>query len=264
MSDYLFLANVGEGIVNSVSLSNFVPNREKNSSGKVEYKVGVYTQKFDSIIWEKLDERSFIDNNLVISSDDYNLVVGQLVVVVPCSLDTKLDDQYKELPRPLTRKSDNSPVNERSTVMFTKGESFSSYQGEFPYQISKIKGTFLAFDPLLNTGKNVNNKVVFINIHSKSISHKDECRLSLADSNTNQLVERVSYVQNSACILNLSDVNKDLVFYSKDTLGIPIFIAHDNQSIFSVEHTHPPSEFFWNSKINGQQIMKQSWFSKLP
>jgi len=37
MSDYLFLVNVGDGIVNSVQLSRFVPNRRSGSRQIIDY-----------------------------------------------------------------------------------------------------------------------------------------------------------------------------------------------------------------------------------
>jgi hypothetical protein len=263
MSDYLFLANIGEGIINSIHLSNFVINRRIESMDKIYYKLGVYTQKFNSTVWEKIDEIEFVETNVVISSNDYKLDVGQLAVIIPCSMDFDLHTKYRELPKPISRSVDSAPNFGRSTVMFTKGESFSSYQGEFPFQISKVKGTFLAFDSLINKKSSVINKIVFINIHSKALNEKIEYEFKVADSNSKELLDKAVYFQNSALILNVSENARDLVFYSKDTLGMPIFVSHTDSEILSVEHTHPPSEFFWNNQIKGQQLMKRNWFSEL-
>ena len=51
MSDYLFLTNVGDEIVSSVHLSKFVPNRESQSRVDIDYKVGIYTQKFENVFY---------------------------------------------------------------------------------------------------------------------------------------------------------------------------------------------------------------------
>ena len=64
------------------------------------------------------------------------------------------------------------------------------------------------------------------------------------------------------------DCKKDLsyIFYSKDTLGIPIFISYheDLGSNLSVEHTHPPCEYFFGeNRFIGQQNTKANWLSKL-
>jgi hypothetical protein len=266
LSDYLFLANVGDGIVNSVQLSRFVPNRRVNSRAKVDYKVGVYTQSFDSVFWEKLDEIEFSNsNNISLSSSNYSLDVGQLAVIIPCEVDFDLLDRYSELPIPVDRKVDLSPVNERAAIHFTKGDSFSSYQGEFPYQMSRIKGTFLAFDPLIQrTDGNIKTKIAFINIHSDNISKKTQFNLNVANAHSKERIISNAYVHNSAGIIDINNTdNIELCFYSKDTLGIPIFISYNESGYLSVEHTHPPSEYFWNNKFKGQQLLKQNWLSQL-
>ena len=73
-----------------------------------------------------------------------------------------------------------------------------------------------------------------------------------------------NYVHNSACIIDINSSNsEELCFYSKNSLGIPIFISYDDNGFLSVEHNHPPSEFFFHNKIKGQQILKNKWFSHL-
>jgi len=269
MSDYLFLTNVGDGIVNSINLTNLVPNRRSSSADKIDYKLGVFTQKLDSLEWIKIDETEFRgENNITLSSLEYDLDVGQLAVVIPVSVDEELLDSYSILPEPISRKVDKSPVNERATIHFSKDKAFSSYQGEFPYQMSRLKGTFLAFDPLVakhSRDFGVKTKLVLINIHSTELNSKPDCFLKIADANTKELIKVQRYVQNSAVIMEIDEVNDiELCFYSKDTLGIPLFISYDDSGFLSIEHTHPPSEFFWKEKIKGQRLLKQSWLTKLP
>jgi hypothetical protein len=266
LSDYLFLVNVGDEITNKIYLSKFIPNRRSKSNAEIKYKVGVYTQNIDSTKWNKIDEVKFNENNnIVLSSADYKLSVGQLAVIIPCAFDMNLNDKYDTLPKPISRKVDLSPVNERATISFTKGNAFSSYQGEFPYQMSRIKGTFLAFDSLMqDKNQAIRTKIVFINIHSNKLSDKKYFELIVANSDSKEKVASKKYVHNSACIIDIQAIdNVDLCFYSKDTLGIPIFISYNNTGYLSVEHTHPPSEYFWNNKFKGQQILKQNWLTQL-
>ena len=267
MSDYLFLANVGDEIVNSVYLSKFIPNRMSQSKAKVTYKVGVYTQNFESINWKKIDEIEFnTNNNIILNSNDYALYVGQLAVIIPVDISVDLRDEYVILPKPLSRKIDLSPVNERATISFIKANAFSSYQGEFPYQMSRIKGTFLAFDSLMkDKNKAIKTKIVFINIYSDKLTEKKSFNLNVANINTNEKIINRKYVHNSASIINMKAIEgTEICFYSKDTLGIPIFISYDDTDYLSVEHTHPPAEYFWNNKFKGQQILKKHWLSRLP
>ena len=269
MSDYLFIVNVSDNIVNSVHISKFVPNRRSKSSEYINFKVGVYTQTKANVNWEKIDEVNFNgDNNIQLKSTDYNLEIGQLAVVIPCEIGFELKESLRVLPKPITRKVDSSPVSERATISFQRGKTVSSYQGEFPYQMSKVKGTFVAFDALaFNSQKGVINKLILINIFSQELSEKKQFTLHMANSMTKENIKKQTYTHNSAAIMNF-DCNKDFsyIFYSKDTLGVPIFISYheDLDSNLSVEHSHPPSEYFFGeSKFIGQQELKTNWLSKL-
>ena len=266
MSDYIFLVNVGDDIVNSVCLTSFVPNRRKYSTAEINFKVGVYTQKFDSVQWVKLGEARFNNNNIVLSSLDYNLAIGELAVVVPSPLDFIFLDRYDELPEPISRKSDETPVNERASIYFYKDKSFSSFQGEYPYQMTKVKGSFLAFDSLMKyTNKNINTRIAFINIYSKKLSTKKNFYLNIANSDSKVKIISTKYVHNSVGIIDISSNDGiERCIYSKDTLGIPIFISYNDLGYLSVEHSHPPSELFLKNSVKGQNLLKKNWLNKLP
>ena len=269
MSDYLFIVNVGDNIVSSVHISKFVPNRRAKSSEFINFKVGVYTQTKNNVNWAKIDEVGFDgDNNIQLKSSDYNLEIGQLAVIIPCEIGFELKESLRVLPKPISRKVDFSPVSERATISFERGKAVSSYQGDFPYQMSKVKGTFLAFDALsFNSHKGINNKLILINIFSQELTEKKQFSLHMINSITKENIKKQAYIHNSAAIMNF-DCNKDLsyIFYSKDTLGVPIFISYheDFDSNLSVEHAHPPAEYFFGeSKFIGQQELKTNWLSKL-
>jgi hypothetical protein len=268
MSDYIFLVNPGIDIVNHVQLTKFVPNRREKTQRIIDYKIGVYLQYKHSKKWKKLDEIVFNEsNNISLSNTDYNLDVGEVAVIIPVATHEKLSDNLDQLPKPISRKLDGSWISDRAAILFKKGNAFSSYQGEFPYAMSKIKGTFLAFDPLIRGNiDNIQTRVVFVNINSKIVPSKEVFELSVSCMDSKEKIMTKKYVHNSACILDLErDERCNYVFYSKDTLGVPIFISYDDaESYLSVEHTHPPSEFFWKNKFKGQKMLKEHWLSVLP
>lgn len=269
MSNYFFIINAGDSIVSSVYISKFISNRRAKSSKSLDFKVGVYTQTRNNINWEKLDEVSFDgSNNIQLKSSDYKLEIGQIAVIIPCEIGFELKDNLLALPEPLSRKYDSSPVSERATISFQRGKAISSYQGDFPYKMSRIKGTFLAFDGLAsNSKKGIKNKLVFINIFSQELSEKKLFSLNMNNSITKKIIKEQTYSHNSAAIMNFdSQLDFPCVFYSKDTLGIPIFISYNNNldSNLSVEHSHPPAEYFFGeNKFFGQQALKTNWLSKL-
>ncbi len=270
MSDYLFLVKVNEDISSSVTLTRFVPNCLSSSNQMVDYKVGLYTQEKNRTNWKKLDEIFFENNNLSISSSDYNLAVGQIAVVVPCFLDFELNDNLEVLPKPISRKRDRAPINERASIIFSMNDEVSSYQGEFPYQMSCItKGSMLSFSSLMALqDKRIKTTCVFINIFSQKITKKKKFNLFIADADTKEKVLCKEYFNNSACIIDIEgDENKDYVFYSKDTVGIPIYLSYteSDKNELTVEHTHPPTELFWGENKSKQQaVIKSNWLKILP
>lgn len=269
MSDYLFLAKIDENINSSIHITNFIPNRRAKTDKFIDFKLGVYTQTKTSITWKKLDEVFFNNSySIVINSQDYLLDVGQIAVVIPVAITVKLQDNLSVLPKPISRKKDKSPVNERASIVFSTDNSNSSYQGDFPYPMSCIpKGSLLSFSPLIKAqDSGVKVKVIIVNIYSQALKEKNIFHFCVADANNKKQIKCSDYTHNSVAIIDLIDNIKEYVFYSKNSLGIPIFISYNNDgTMISVEHTHPPSECFWgeNRRI-GQGILKSNWLKQLP
>jgi len=264
MSDYLFLCNVGSGIRNHISLTNFAPNHIGQTPKEKNFKCAVFKQNFQSTKWKKIDEKYFSSHNLSFSSDEYSLDIGELAVIVPVSIEDNLKAEYDELPIPISRKIDLSPVNERASITFSIHDFHSSYQGDFPYSMSRIHGTFLSFDPLIQN-RRCNQKLVFVNIHSKKIDNKRNLKIFTAAIDKNKILATKEFVNNSVAIFDFEGItDRDLCFYSRDALGIPIFISFNEKEFISVEHTHPPSELFWENKMFGQGLIKKNWLNKLP
>jgi len=269
MSNYFFLVNVGDDINSYVRISKFIPNLRGKSVSKIDFKIAVYTQTVESLFWNKLDELYFMNNsNVEIRSSDYKLSVGQIAVVIPCETSLKLPKKVLALPKPISRKIDTAPVSERAAIGFERFGAFSSYQGDYPYQMSTVKGTFLSFDSLFfQPDENVINKLVLVNIFSKKLTEKPKLYLNIADSISKNKINHEVFYNNSAAILEFT-YSRDLsnVFYSKDCVGIPIYISYQKKksSNLSIEHAHPPSEFFYgDNKFLGQQALKNKWLHLL-
>jgi len=270
MSNFLFLVNIGDDIVSSVNITKLVPNRKPTSPKFCDFKLGVYIQEESSVAWKKLDEVYFDgNNNIQLKSSDYKLKEGQIAVVIPSEINEKLKHNPCKLPKPISRQLDSSPVSERATISFERKGVFSSYQGDYPFQMSKAKGTFLCFDSLVfQPEKGVINKLVFINIFSQELKEKTKFTVNRVNTSSKETIKKQKYVYNSAAIMNVEYKNDmETAFYSKDSSGIPIFISYHKgfKSNLSVEHSHPPSElFFGNNKFFAQQVLKKNWLSILP
>ena len=111
--------------------------------------------------------------------------------------------------------------------------------------------------------KDIKTKIVFINIYSDKLFEKQLFTLNVANTNTKEKITSKEYVHNSTGIIDMKAMNNtEVCFYSKDTLGIPIFISYDNVDYLSVEHTHPPAEYFWNN--NDYPKIRNSIVNKNP
>ncbi len=271
MSDYQFLICVGDGITSELTLSNVVSNQCGIVPSSIEYKVGVYTQDSLSTEWVKVDERIFGRSTfLSFSSKDYNLNAGEIAVVVPVSIGTKLNQFTKTLPPPISRKLDRSPVNERGMIRFVRDGSQSSYQGEYPHQMSsRTKGSLLSFGTLLSGQPNfTHTKIILINICSSLLLKKEKFKCHLSSVLTKNNLKVRDYTHNSCAIFEVdhSLISEELVLSSHQTNGIPIYISYNPDikcSMISVEHTHPPSEYFFGNPDTGLRTFKKSWLPKL-
>ena len=271
MSDYQFLVCVGDGITSELTLSKVVSNQCDIVPSSIEYKVGVYTQDSLSTEWVKVDERIFGRSTfLSFSSKDYNLNDGEIAVVVPVSIGTKLNQFTNTLPPPISRKSDRSEVAERGMIRFVRDGNQSSYQGEYPHQMSsRTKGSVISFGTLLSGQPNfTHTKIILINIWSSLLLNKEKFKCHLSSVLTKNNFQVRDYTHNSCAIFEVdhSLISEELVLSSHQTNGVPIFISYNpkiKNSMISVEHSNPPSEYFFDDPNLGNKAFKNTWLPKL-
>ena len=187
---------------------------------------------------------------------------------------TKKSNSFKEkaeiLPEPDSLRIDNSIVAQRVSLNFSFFKSTSSYQGEYPLGMASIKkSSFLSFDTLkgINDNKKI-NYLILMNISKgnyssepvevKIFSPKDKSRykLLLAKRNYSSVYETVEYEKEFK--------DKETIFLSSNTCNfVPIILSVDlKTNQLSVEHMHPPSEFF--NASNKQELIKltkNQWLS---
>ena len=271
MLDYQFLIGVGDGITSELTLSNVVSNQCGIVPSSIEYKVGVYTQDSLSTEWVKVDERIFGRSTfLSFSSKDYNLNDGEIAVVVPVSIGTKLNQFTNTLPPPIPKKFDRSPVNDRGMIRFVRDGSQSSYQGEYPHQMSsRTKGSLISFGALLSgQPKFTHTKIILINLCSSLLLKKEKFKCHLSSVLTKNNLQVRDYTHNSCAIFEVdhSLISEEIVLSSHQTNGIPLFISYNpkiKNSMISVEHSHPPSEYFFDNPNLGNKTFKNIWLPKL-
>lgn len=270
MSCYYPLLGLPEGLHSSLTYSVFTLNQ---ASGDVRtpqrhgLELALYRRQDDGGAWTLVDRLSAAaDGGIVARSRDYGLAPGDLLVGVPVPVESASESAPELLPLPASKRQDRAPVAERCSLGFHWNGVSSSYQGEFPLRMAELqRGTMVSFDPLLHASvPGARTLLCLINI-----SRRDDptpLRLEVLDAHSRRLVHSLSWRRNACCLLELSadrEPGSELVFRSTDAVGIPIFLSLRDDAgaaSMSVEHTHPPTELFWEQdRLAGARAIKQTW-----
>tara|TARA_B100001250_G_scaffold336312_1_gene302776 strand:+ start:87 stop:857 length:771 start_codon:yes stop_codon:yes gene_type:complete len=116
---------------------------------------------------------------------------------------------------------------------------FSSYQSEYPYEMTIKNGSVLSPLSVLLSNKNDYNFIFYRNIFYKPIKHKFDI-FFINIENKEILFKQTLFTNSSNQILvDKKFIKKNVYFFAKGYLGIPIFLSIKNNHL-SFEHTHPP------------------------
>ena len=129
---------------------------------------------------------------------------------------------------------------------------FSSYQSEYPYEMTKKRGSILSsINNLVN--KNAEQNYICIkNIFFEPIN--EQFKGFLINYKNKKVIEEFDLLTNKTNIIELkgSQINDETYLFTDKFLGIPLYISCHNGHI-SFEHTHPPHEY----------ILSQNRFEKV-
>lgn len=119
---------------------------------------------------------------------------------------------------------------------------FSSYQSEYPYQMTKRTGSVVS--PIINLldKKSEKNLIFFRNIYYLPVNIKFNA--FLVDYFSKEVIEKKIFTTNKTNIFDIKkEYIRDGVFLFVDGyLGIPIYFMEKENHI-SFEHTHPLTEY---------------------
>ncbi|QNG28927.1 hypothetical protein [Synechococcus sp. LTW-R] len=186
------------------------------------------------------------------------------IVIVPLS-ERIVEASLKELPEPTALKVDRVPIAPRSTYSFFLGEVVSSYQGEYPASMSRIKGSMLSFD-YLSCSTNEHQKAYLLLMNLKRSAESQAMhKINIIDSKSRKPVGSFNALENHFTWHEITKKDELLVnAYTCTTCAfIPIYINCSRSSAgpeINVEHTHPPSEHFWmgdDMKLTSE--LKSKW-----
>jgi len=136
--------------------------------------------------------------------------------------------------------SDNKIVEFRANLkIYLENRGFSSYQSEYPYEMTIKNGSVLSPLSVLLSNKNDYNFIFYRNIFYKPIKHKFDI-FFINIENKEILFKQTLFTNSSNQILvDKKFIKKNVYFFAKGYLGIPIFLSIKNNHL-SFEHTHPP------------------------
>jgi hypothetical protein len=242
------------------TIHNFPPNNWEKVKHSDKFIYLIWT---DGIFWNtfyycilKKNESIEINSNTLPSY----LFISNLAFIYPSNL--ILENKINELPSVNNFKT--KTPNWRATVGLESKFTKDSYQGEIePFP---SKSSLLTFHPFLQFD-NFNNFLLLINlIKSPELTESD---LEIFDSYTGYLIAKESVKTNSATLISLNKYNfknNDLpIFINRKMAAIPFgFGYNDDQTILSLEHTHPPASLVLHgNRSHMQSIIKTKWFQKL-
>lgn len=270
MTCYYPLPGLPQGIVSSLTYSVFTLNEATGAirpPQRHRLELALYRRPDSGSTWTLVDRlNSDACGDIVARSDDYGLAAGDLLVAVPVPQELVSEPHPDLLPLPASKRVDRAPVAERCSLAFHWRGISSSYQGEFPLRMAELShGTMVSFDPLLHASVPGARTLVCV----VNISRRDDgtpLGLEVFEAHTRRLLQTIPWRRNACGLVELPDgaePDAELVFRSTDAVGIPIFLTlsgAESPASMSVEHTHPPTELFWEQdRLAGSRALKTTW-----
>jgi hypothetical protein len=269
MTCYYPLVGLPRGVVSSLTYSchplNRLAGRGEDRRPSAPLDLALYELRGDR--WQ-CRERLPVppEGDVRITSAEQGLRSGELLVAVPLAREEVPDAADPRLPLPRSKRLDRSPVAERCSLGFHWRGISSSYQGEYPLRMAEQeRGTFVSFDPLLQAGAEVGiNLVAFVTL--SRTPDRSEHALESFDARSRRLRHRGTFRRNDCAVLEIDPAEAgaaEIFLRCTSTLGIPIYLTlsrDDAPASMSVEHTHPPTELFWEQdRLPGSRAIKRTW-----
>lgn len=268
--------SISKIINSSTTLLNHSNNfRESNKSKNHCDSIYIGTYKLEGLIWQLISIQEceyarFID----IKRNSLNVKSDQMVVSL-FRLQKKFPKLSRILPKPDSLRIDSSPVAERGSLNYHFEDTTTTYQGEYPFDMTNINnGSFWSFDTLkedLTQDDNIQSFLILMNIN-RDAEKQNEVDLDIYDPHKKDKVLHWKARQNSFTIINIRDIQKKLQFEQihktffiqcKRCTFIPMVLSVDiKNNQLSFEHTHPPSELLWGrDKFKVIKFIKERWIS---
>lgn len=138
--------------------------------------------------------------------------------------------------------TETSPAYRANLEVNIKNGGFSSYQSEYPYIMTKKRGTILSSTSSVSNTEADQNYIVFRNILDKPII--ENFSGYFVNCITKKIEKKFQLKTNYSNLIKLEKkyISPEIFFITKSYVGIPIYLSIKDKHL-SFEHTHPPHEY---------------------
>ena len=153
--------------------------------------------------------------------------------------------------------TDTMPDFRSNMKIEIKNKGFSSYQADYPYNLSLKTGNILSPVSTLFNRDADKNIIFFKNIYFKPVM--DEFFIYFIDVEKKKILHKeVAFTnQTNQIIVDPELIQSQNYIFSDYYLGIPIYVSIKNDHL-SIEHTHPPHLYIWgNDKFEKVEKLKK-------
>ena len=207
-----------------------------------------------------------------LSRNSMKLSNNQMVVSV-ARPSNDFEKQCRYLPKPGSLRIDSSPVAERASLNFHFKHCSTSYQGEYPFQMScAARGSLWSCDVLKETESDGCESFLILMNVNRDAQISSKVTLEFYDPSNKEEKFYYSAKQNSFTVINLREISHlrsksnpsgALFLQCRNSLFIPMILNVNTKTFqLALEHTHPPTELFWGyEKMEAVRSVKKRWLS---
>jgi len=157
----------------------------------------------------------------------------------------------------------------RGNIQFRSATSRTSYQGEYPGGMLKLKRqSLVSISPMMQGGAGVHMHFMLANLCETPEIR--ECSLRFARIQDRKTILTAKVRTNDVSLVDLTAITPEnagmFCTVSRDITGVPLYLAFDEAGIqLSLEHTHPPTELFVFSRAPHVPVkrMKNWWLAQV-
>lgn len=138
--------------------------------------------------------------------------------------------------------TDTNPAFRANLEIENSAGGFSSYQSDYPFNMTKINSGILSPLSILLSKNAEKNTIYFRNIFHKP--EIENCNYYIINYQNKKILEKGTIQKNKTNKINIKNefIEENNYFFTSNIAGIPIYY-YEKKNHISFEHTHPPHQY---------------------